>query len=91
MASTPSMNVTRASSSPSVGDELVDIVARDKPDVVVIDAMFTSALNVSPQFGRPTAVMLHTFLYRLMDIWRPNFAIQSESRQRAGFEPLPPL
>jgi UDP:flavonoid glycosyltransferase YjiC (YdhE family) len=78
-------------SSPAVGQELVEVVATRAPDLVVIDAMFASALNVAPQFGRPTAVMLHTFLYRLMDIWRANFTMQSESRQRAGFDPLPPL
>jgi UDP:flavonoid glycosyltransferase YjiC (YdhE family) len=33
--------------------------------------------------------MLHTFCHRLMDMWRANFAMQSESRQRAGFNPLP--
>ncbi len=78
-------------SSPAVGEELVEVVAMEAPDLVVIDAMFTSALNVAPRFGRPSAVMLHTFLYRLLDNWRANFTMQSESRQRAGFDGLPPL
>jgi hypothetical protein len=69
---------------------LVEVVAAREPDLVVIDAMFASALNVAPQFGRPTAVMLHTFLYRLMDIWRANFTMQSESRQRAGLGSMRP-
>lgn len=78
-------------SSRAVGEELVDVVEANDPDVVVIDAMFAAALNVAPRFGRPSAVMLHTFLYRLIDGWRANFAMQSESRQRAGFDALPSL
>jgi len=76
-------------SSPAVGEELVEVVSMEAPDLVVIDAMFTSALNVAGQFGRPATVMLHTFLYRLMHIWRANFTMQSESRQRAGSDALP--
>ncbi len=78
-------------SSPAFGDELFGIVAADDPDLVVVDAMFAAALNVAPRFGRPTAVMLHTFCYRLIDMWRANVAMQSQSRQRAGFDALPPL
>ena len=78
-------------SSPAVGEELVAVVHDEDPDVVVIDAMFSAALDVAPRFDRPTAVMLHTFFDRLLDGWRTNFAMQSESRQRAGFEGLPEL
>ncbi len=78
-------------SSPAVGTELAGIVAAEDPDLVVIDAMFAAALNVAPRFGRPTAVMLHTFCYRLIEMWRANFAMQSQSRQQAGFDALPPL
>jgi UDP:flavonoid glycosyltransferase YjiC (YdhE family) len=78
-------------SSPAVGEELADIVVASGPDLVVIDAMFAAALNVAPQFGRPAAVMLHTFCYRLIGEWRANFAMQSQSRQRAGSDALPSL
>lgn len=53
--------------------------------------MFSAALDVAPRFGCPTAVMLHTFFDQLIDGWHANFAMQSESRQRAGFEGLPDL
>jgi len=59
-----------------------------RPDVVVIDAMFSAALHVAPRFARPTAVMLHTFFNRLVEMWRGNFVMQSESRKRAGFPGL---
>lgn len=75
--------------SPAVGEELVALVERDDPDLVVIDAMFGAALDVAPRLGRPTAVMLHTFLYRGIEAWWANLAMQSQTRERAGFAPLP--
>src|ERR1019366_2351180 len=80
----PLATVFGYTSSPAVGEELATLVAERDPDVVVIDAMFSAALNVAPRFARPTAVMLHTFFDRLLDGWRANFAMQSESRKRAG-------
>jgi hypothetical protein len=61
-ASNPLPTVFGYTSSGLVGEELVGVVAREHPDVVVVDAMFSAALAVAPRFGRPTAVMLHTFL-----------------------------
>jgi UDP:flavonoid glycosyltransferase YjiC (YdhE family) len=58
---------------------------------VVIDAIFSAALAVAPRFGCPTVVMVHTFFDRLIDGWRADFAMQSGSRERAGFDPLPAL
>lgn len=77
--------------SPAVGEELVELVAVQDPDLVVIDAMFGAALDVAPRLHRPTAVMVHTFLYRGIDAWRANLAMQSETRQRAGFSGLDAL
>ena len=87
----PLATVFGFTSSPAVGEELVEVAQQWNPDVVVIDAMFSTALNVAPRFERPTAVMLHTFFHHLASMWRGNFAMQSESRQRAGFEALPDL
>jgi len=87
----PLATVFGYTSSPTVGAELVEIVAAERPDLVVIDAMFSAALAVAPDFGCPTVVMLHTFFDRLIDGWRANFTMQSESRQRAGFDALPDL
>lgn len=78
-------------SSPAVGEELVSVVSQERPDLVVIDAMFSSALAVAPRFGVPAVVMLHTFLERVIDGWRPNFAMQSGAREQAGFSGLPDL
>lgn len=77
--------------SPAVGEEVVQLVEASDPDLVVVDAMFGAALDVAPRFQRPTAVMVHTFLYRGIDAWRANFAMQSETRERAGFPRLADL
>jgi UDP:flavonoid glycosyltransferase YjiC (YdhE family) len=87
----PLATVFGFTSSPAVGEELVSLVHARAPDVIVIDAMFSAALHVAPRFSRPTLVMLHTFFDRLVDGWRANFVMQSESRKRAGFEELPDL
>lgn len=87
----PLASVFGFTSSPAVGEELVALVGERDPDVVVIDAMFSAALAVAPRFERPTAVMLHTFFDRLHGAWQANFTMQSESRQRAGFDALPSL
>ena len=87
----PLATVFGYTSSPAVGKELVARASAYEPDVVVIDAMFASALNVATRFDRPTAVMLHTFFDHLIDMWRSNFAMQSASRQKAGFDALPDL
>ena len=87
----PLATVFGYTSSPAVGEELVALVAERKPDVVVVDAMFSAALHVAPRFARPTAVMLHTLFNRLVSMWRGNFVMQSESRKRAGFPGLPSL
>ena len=84
----PQASVFGYTSSPLVGAELVERIRDEAPDAVVIDAMFAAALEVAPAFGRPAAVMLHTLLYHLTDMWRGNFRMQSDSRVRAGFPPL---
>lgn len=87
----PLATVFGYTSSPLVGEELVDVIAREQPDAVVVDAMFSAGLQVAPRFARPTGVMVHTFLHRILDGRRANFQMQSESRQRAGFDALDSL
>lgn len=77
--------------SPSVGEELLDLAKTESPQVVVIDAMFGAALDVAPRFGLPTAVMLHTFLHRTIEGWQVLMRGESEARERSGFGPLPSL
>lgn len=87
----PGASVFGYTSSPAVGAELVQRVHELGPDAVVIDAMFSSACNVAPEFACPSAVMLHTFLNRLAGQWRNNLAMQSQMRVQAGFTALPDI
>lgn len=87
-------HLTRAAcylTSPAVADEIRSVVAAEAPDLVLIDAMFPAALAEAPGFGCPTAVMLHTFLFRQLDMWRGIFTLLGGMRQQAGFGNLPPL
>ena len=86
--------MTRAAcylTSPAVEEEVQAIVAAQAPDVVLIDAMFPAALAQAPAFGRPSAVLVHTFVFRQLDMWRKMIATLDGMRQQAGFAGLPPL
>jgi UDP:flavonoid glycosyltransferase YjiC (YdhE family) len=87
----PLATVFGYTSSPAVGEEVAALVKEREPDVVVIDAMLSAALDVADRFDRPTVVMLHTLFDRLFDMWRANVAMQSDSRRHAGFDGLPGL
>ena len=86
--------MTRAAcylTSPAVEAQVQSIVATEAPDIVLIDAMFPAALARAPQFGRPSAVFVHTFVFRQLDMWRRFFGIFDGMRQQAGFAGLPAL
>ena len=43
------------------------------------------------EFGRPSAVLVHTFVFRQLDMWRKVIGNFDSMRQQAGFPGLPPL
>lgn len=77
--------------SPSTADEVRAIVVAESPDLVLIDAMFPAALTEAFAFEQPTAVMLHTFIFRQLEMWRGMFARLDGMRVQAGFSSLPPV
>jgi UDP:flavonoid glycosyltransferase YjiC (YdhE family) len=80
--------MTRAAcylTSPAVEAQINAIVAAEAPDVVLVDAMFPAALNQARDFAQPTAVFVHTFVFRQLDMWRRFFGIFDGMRQQAGF------
>lgn len=84
--------LTRAAcylTSPAVEAQVQTIVAAEAPDIVLIDAMFPAALTQAPRFGCPSVLVLHTFLFRQIDMLRRIFWLFDGMRQRAGFEALP--
>jgi UDP:flavonoid glycosyltransferase YjiC (YdhE family) len=86
--------MTRAAcylTSPAVEEEIKTIVAAETPDMVAIDAMFPAALAQARDFAQPTAVFVHTFVFRQLDMWRKFFGIFDGMRQQAGFAGHPSL
>ena len=77
--------------SPAVEAQVQSIVAAEAPDIVLIDAMFPAALAQACGFGRPSAVFVHTFVFRQVEMWRKMFTTLDGMRQHAGFPGLPPL
>src|SRR5580698_8779377 len=60
--------------SPAVEAQVRSVVAAEDPDIVLIDAMFPAALAHAPTYGKPTAIFVHTFVFRQFDMWRKMFA-----------------
>jgi len=85
----PMPTVFGFTSSPGVGRELVSTASSEKPDVLVVDAMFAAALEAAPHIDAPSVVMVHTFANRLREGWERGFAMQGDARIRAGYDPLP--
>jgi MGT family glycosyltransferase len=86
--------MTRAAcylTSPAVEAQVRAIVTAEAPDLVLIDAMFPAALAQARDFPQPTAVFVHTFVFRQLEMWRRFFGIFDGMRQQAGFASLPPL
>lgn len=77
--------------SPAVESQVRSIVDDEAPDAVLIDGMFPAALTQAGDFKRPSAVFVHTFVFRQLDMWRRIFATFSDMRQKAGFSALPTL
>jgi MGT family glycosyltransferase len=86
--------MTRAAcylTSPAVEEQIRSIVAAGSPDIILIDAMFPAALAQASGFQQRTAVFVHTFVFRQLDMWRKMIATLDGMRQQAGFAGLPPL
>lgn len=77
--------------APSATAQVTSVVAAQAPDLVLIDGMFPAALAAAPAFGRPCAVICHTFFRRLHQEWRDQMARLLSLRTAAGFPTLPGL
>ena len=74
--------------SPAVAEDIRALVAAERPDLVLIDAMFPAALSEAEHFACPTIVVCHTALHRLIEAWRKQMATILALRSEAGFAPL---
>lgn len=77
--------------SPACGTELHDIIATEAPDLTLIDAMFPVALAEARTFKGPTAILCHTFVFRMLEKWREMLGRLNAMRTQAGFDSLPGL
>src|SRR5208282_2489075 len=50
--------------SPAVEAQVRSVVAAEAPEIILIDAMFPAALAQAPDFAAPSAVFVHTFVFR---------------------------
>jgi UDP:flavonoid glycosyltransferase YjiC (YdhE family) len=75
--------------SPAVAAQVRSVVASERPDLVLIDAMFPAALSEAAGFGCASAMVCHTFIFRQLEMWRGMIARLDGMRQQAGFEGLP--
>ncbi|MFZ0208211.1 MAG: glycosyltransferase [Roseiarcus sp.] len=76
-------------SSPATAEQIRAVVAAERPDLVVADAMFPAALSEAARFDGPVVVMCQTFLFRLLATWRNTIAMIVGMRVDAGFPALP--
>jgi UDP:flavonoid glycosyltransferase YjiC (YdhE family) len=86
--------MTRAAcylTSPAVAAQVRSVVASERPDLVLIDAMFPGALAEASGFACPTIMVCHTFIFRQLEMWRGMIARLDGMRQQAGFQGLPAL
>ncbi|MEO0862645.1 MAG: nucleotide disphospho-sugar-binding domain-containing protein [Pseudomonadota bacterium] len=85
----PITRIACSLTSPDVAEDIKEIVAAEKPDAIMVDAMFPAALDIAPSFGMPTSVFCHTFLWRQLEAWQGIMSKLADLRKAAGFEPLP--
>jgi MGT family glycosyltransferase len=77
--------------APSVADQAEEIVKQEAPDLVLIDAKFIAAQSTVLRLNIPSAVICHTFFYRMLETWQDHFRQLDKLRQEAGFSPLQDL
>ena len=87
----PLTRVACSVTSESVRLEIGEVIAREAPDVLIVDAMHLSGLKACKDAGLPTAIICHTFLWRQLDAWQGIFDKLAGLRQAAGFDALPSM
>src|SRR6185312_1612265 len=75
--------------SPAVAEQIRGLLPKENPDLVIVDQMFPVALLEAKHFGRPSAAVCHTSVWRCLPMWRKFFAMLTGLRTEAGFEPIP--
>ena len=77
--------------SPAIEEQVRTVILAEAPDLIVVDAMFPAALAQAIGFAGPSALFVHTFVFRQIDMWRGMIARLDGFRRQAGYGSLPPL
>ena len=75
--------------SPSVAEQIRELLRVESPDLVIVDQMFPVALLEAERSGRPSVAVCHTSVWRCLPMWRKFFAMLTGLRVEAGFSPIP--
>ncbi|HWE75004.1 MAG TPA: nucleotide disphospho-sugar-binding domain-containing protein [Stellaceae bacterium] len=90
-ANSPMQRAACYLTSPAVAQQVRDVVKAEAPDMLIFDGMFPAALAQARDFGKPTAAVSHTFVFRMIERWRGTINALIGMRQQSGFGPLPDL
>ncbi len=71
---------------PGIGEDVTDLVARERPDAVVIDHLLWGALKMAPRLDRPYATLVHTLYGQQRAAWMHGPGAQVA--RGFGFEPV---
>lgn len=85
----PMSRIACVLTAPGVEREIEQIITAEAPDVLLVDAMFLTALNAAAKSTRPSVVFCHTFFYRQQAEWEGVFAKIAALNAEAGFAPWP--
>jgi UDP:flavonoid glycosyltransferase YjiC (YdhE family) len=88
-AGSPMAKIACALTSPTVAAEITRRINDLAPDVLLVDAMFPSALSAAASSNRPSVVFSHTFFYRQLAEWEDVFGKIAGLHAGAGFPPWP--
>jgi MGT family glycosyltransferase len=77
---------------PAVGEAVLDTIARDAPDVLVVDCMLTSALAAAERAALPSAALVHVLYEQFVAgtmgrRWSANLPVINETRSGFGLPP----
>jgi MGT family glycosyltransferase len=78
---------------PAVGEAVLDTIARDAPDVLVVDCMLTSALAVAERAALPSAALVHVLYEQFVAgtmgrRWSAKLPVINETRSGFGLPPV---
>ena len=77
---------------PAVGEAVLDHIARDAPDVLVVDCMLTSALAAAERASIPSAALVHILYEQFVAgtvgrRWAAMLPVVNETRRNFGLPP----